>query len=223
MILETDFTVAAPADRVFAELLDLESRAACLPGADLRRVDGDSTLQGTLKPPLAGSQVECIGTLRPIDVDEDGRTATYGLRVRQATGSAFATGTLQGKVTENGGATRVSMSLDGRLAALEIPEDRARGEAQRLFGELASSLEKSIAERATRPAPARREAAKPAPRAPRPLEQREPAAPPAPPRPQGAPTPAVAAGAAGLVGLLVALLFGRRRRKGVWFEIRYRW
>jgi uncharacterized protein len=219
MILETDFTVAAPADRVFAELLDLDALAACLPGAHLRPVDGDSTLQGTLKPPLAGSQVECIGTLRPIDVDEDGRTATYGLRVRQAAGSAFASGTLQGKVTENGGDTRVSMSLDGRLAALEIPEDRARGEAQRLLGELASSLEKSIAERATRPAPARPEAAKPAPRAPRPLER-----PKAPvPRPQGAPTPAVAAGAAGLVGLLVALLFGRRRRRGVWFEIKYRW
>ena len=229
MILETDFTVAAPADRVFAELLDLAALAACLPNADLRPVDGDAALLGTLKPQLAGSAVECVGTLRPIDVDEDGRTASCGLRVRQAEGSAFAVGTLRSRVVEANGSTRVWMSLEGRLAALEIPEERARGEAERLLKELASSLEKSIAVRAARPAPPRPEAAKapPAPPppeaakapppAPRPLER------PAPPAPQRVPAPAAAAGAAGVIGILLALLFGRRKRKGAWLEIRYRW
>jgi hypothetical protein len=123
-------------------------------------------------------------------------------------------------VAEANGLTRVSMSLEGRLAALEVPEERARGEAERLLNELASSLEQSLAERAARPAAAPPKPAKALPPAPRPLE---PPAPPAPPAPQGVPAPAAAVGAAGILGLLLALLFGRRKRKGVWFEIRYRW
>lgn len=224
MILETDFTVAAPAERVWAELVDLDAFAACLPGAELRRVDGDETLQGTLRPQLAGSTVECVGTLRPIDVDEDGRSASCGLRVRQAHGSGFATAILRGRVAEAGGSTRVSLSADGRLAALDVVEERARGEAQRLLGELAASLEKSISERASRPqaAPAR-----PSPSAAPALRAVEPhaPAPAAASQPASAPIPApVAAGAGGLVALLLALVFGRRqRRRGIWFEIRYRW
>jgi uncharacterized protein len=231
MILETDFTVAAPADRVWRELLDLEALAACLPGAELMTVDGDSTLQGSLRPQIGGSAVECIGTLRPIDVDEDGRSASCSLRVRAAQGSAFATATLRGRVAEGSGSTRVLMSVEGRLAALDIAEDRARGEAERLLNELASSLERSIAERASRPEVAPPEPARPvsAPRAP----AKAPPPPAAAPRPQelGRPAQAAAlakgvpapAAAAGVLALLLALIFGRRRRRGAWFEIRYRW
>jgi uncharacterized protein len=225
MVLETDFTVAAPPERVWAELLDLEQLGACLPGSAMARVNGDQTLQGELRPEIAGTPLACVGTLRPVDVDEDGRSASCALRVRQNDGPAFATALLRARVEDAGGGGRVSMALDGRLAAIEIPEERVRGEAERLLGELASNLERSLTERARRPAPATAApASAPQARQPAPVEPlRHPE--PAPAGGAAAQVPApVAAGAVGLIALLLAVLFGRRsRRRSAWFEIRYRW
>jgi uncharacterized protein len=221
MVLETDFTVAAPPERVWAELLDLEQLGACLPGSAMARVNGDQTLQGELRPEIAGTPLACVGTLRPVDVDEDGRSASCALRVRQNDGPAFATALLRARVEDAGGGGRVSMALDGRLAAIEIPEERVRGEAERLLGELASNLERSLTERASRPAPA---TPAPQPRQPVPVEPlRHPEAAPLGGAATQVPAP-VAAGAVGLIALLLAVLFGRRsRRRSAWFEIRYRW
>jgi carbon monoxide dehydrogenase subunit G len=224
MNLESDFTVSAPADRVWDELQDLEALAACLPGSSMRAVDGDHLLQGVLRPRIADRSVDCTATLRPIDVDEDSRSASCVLRVHQAGGPAFASAALRARVDEAGGSTRVSLSLDGRVAALELSEESARGEAERLLAELAASLEESIAERAARPAP-RRQPAPAAPAAERPAARAAGGEPETPPGAAGLPVPAAAgAGAAGVLALALAAALGRRvRRRSAWFEIRYRW
>jgi uncharacterized protein len=225
MLLDTEFIVRAPADRVWAELLDIDALAACLPGSALSRVNGGGTLQGELRTQIAGSPHALLATLKPVDVDEDGRSASCSLRVRQSDGPAFAAGLLRARVNDSEGGARVSLAVDGRLAATQLDEESARGEAERLLSELASNLERSLGERASRPAPA---APKPSvaparpPVAAPPPPDREAAVPGSPSLPVPAP---VAAGAGlGLIALILALLFGRRsRRRGLWFEIRYRW
>ncbi len=220
MRLETEFTVSAPADRVWAELLDIEQLGACLPGAAMAPVNGDETLQGTLTPTIGASPLDLVATMRPVDVDEDGHSTSCSLHVREAGGPGFASGLLRARVDGSNGASRVSMTLDGRLAASEISEDRVRGEAERLLGELAENLKTSLSERASRAAPA----AAAAPASPRTPAARAPEAPPSAPSAPSLPAPLAGAGAAGLLALLLALLFGRRaRRRGLWFEIRYRW
>jgi carbon monoxide dehydrogenase subunit G len=224
MILETDFTVPATPDRVWNALLDLDALGACLPGASLSRVDGDSTLQGAVRPQVNGSELPCIGTLRAVDADEDGRSASAALHVHQVGGPGFATALLRGKVAEADGGSRVAVSLDGRVAAPGVSEDASRPEAERLLGELAARLESSLAERATQA-----EAAPAAPAAPIASPDRSPlAAPaPAPSERRGPPVHPAAAlgavGAAGAVALAAALLRGKRTRRGAWVEIRYRW
>jgi len=224
MILETDFTVPATPDRVWNALLDLDALGACLPGASLSRVDGDSTLQGAVRPQVNGRELPCIGTLRAVDADEDGRSASAALHVHQVGGPGFATALLRGKVAEADGGSRVAVSLDGRVAAPGVSEDASRPEAERLLGELAARLESSLAERATQA-----EAAPAAPAAPIASPDRSPlAAPaPAPSERRGPPVHPAAAlgavGAAGAVALAAALLRGKRTRRGAWVEIRYRW
>ena len=223
MILETDFTVGAPPDRVLLALLDLEALGACLPGASLRPIDGDSTFQGTLRPRIAGSEVECVGTLRAVDVDEDGRSASAALRVRQVGGPAFATALLRGRLDEADGGTRVAVSVDGRLAATGVAEDECRPEAERLLGELAARLQSSLADRAARPAA--EAAPEPAPAA-APSPERPPVAAPATEKRRALPVhPAAAVGAVGAAGAVVAaaLLRSKRWRPAAWVEIRYRW
>jgi carbon monoxide dehydrogenase subunit G len=224
MILETDFTVGAPPDRVLLALLDLEALGACLPGASLRPIDGDSTTQGTLRPRIAGSEVECVGTLRAVDVDEDGRSASAALRVRQVGGPAFATALLRGRLDEADDGTRVAVSVEGRLAAPGVSEDESRPEAERLLGELAASLQSSLTDRAARPAP-EAPAPEPAPAA-APAPERPPVAAPAKEKRRALPVPpAAAVGAVGAAGAVVAvaLLRGKRWRPAAWVEIRYRW
>jgi uncharacterized protein len=218
MILETDFTVGAPPDRVLLALLDLEALGACLPGASLRPIDGDSTFQGTLRPRVAGAEVECVGTLRAVDVDEDGRSASAALRVRQVDGPAFATALLRGSLDEADGGTRVAFSVDGRLAAPAVTEDESRPEAERLLGELAERLQSSLADRAARPEHEPVAAAAPSP-------ERPPVAAPATEKRRALPIHPAAAGAVGAAGAVVAaaLLGSKRRRPAAWVEIRYRW
>jgi LPXTG-motif cell wall-anchored protein len=208
MIVETEITVSAPSDRVWEELSDLEALAAVIPGSQLKPVDGDSILQGTLRPELGGSAIDCIGTLRPLDLDEDSRSATCSFRVRQSNGTGFATGTLRGRVSGSDGSARVALALDGRLAAPGIDETSVRDEADKLLAALASELEKSLAERASRPAKPKARAQVP----PTTLPQAEPATgerlPAAPARP-GPPQIAIA----GIVALGLALLLGRRKRR----------
>ena len=225
MILETDFTVPATPDRVWNALLDLDALGACLPGASLSRVDGDSTLQGGVRPQVNGSELPCIGTLRAVDADEDGRSASAALHMHQVGGPGFATALLRGKVAEADGGSRVAVSVDGRVAAPGVSEDASRPEAERLLGELAASLESSLSERASKaePAPA------PVAAAPTASTDRPPlAAPaPAPSERRGPPVhPAAALGAVGVAGAVAvaaALLRGKRARRGAWVEIRYRW
>jgi MYXO-CTERM domain-containing protein len=213
MIVETEISVSAPVQRVWEELSDLEALAAVLPGSQLRPVDGDSMLQGALRPELRGSAVDCIGTLRPVDVDHDTRSASCQFRVRQANGPGFATGTLRGRVSGENGSARVALALDGRLAAPGMDETSARDDADKLLAALASGLEKSLAERAARPAQPK---PKPAPRRAAPASEvsaaREHAAavPMAstPSRP-GPPPVAIA----GIFALVLALLLGRRSRR----------
>jgi len=225
MRLETDFTVAAPADRVWSELLDLDALAACLPGSELRRVNGAGTLQGALRPRVAGAELECVGTLKPVDVDEDGRSASWLLRARQVDAPGFVTSTLRCRVQDAGGATRLSLSAEGRIASTEVSEDEARPEVERLLGELGSSLERSLSERASRPAaeaPAPRPGAEPSEARARPLAPAPPAPASAPARSPAGQLAAPAAAGAGALALALALLT-RRKRRGAWVEIRYRW
>jgi carbon monoxide dehydrogenase subunit G len=200
MIVETEITISASAERVWEELSDLGALAAVIPGSQLKRVDGDSMLQGTLRPEIGGSAIDCIGTLRPLDLDEDGRSASCYFRFRQAHGPGFATGTLRGRVSGSDGSARVALALEGRLAAPGMDETTARDDADELLATLAAGLEKSLAERASRPAAVK------APEAPVPSSAAS--RPPAAPARSGPPPVAIA----GIFAILLALLVGRRSR-----------
>jgi carbon monoxide dehydrogenase subunit G len=212
MNVETEFTVSAPGDRVFEELAQLDAVASAVPGSSMRRVDGDAGFEGPLRVVVAGSERDCIGTLRQIDVDRDGRSTSCWFRVRDAAGPGFATGLIRGHVTDANGSAHVALSLEGRLAAPGLDETKVGDEAQKLLASLADSLGTSLAERASRPpapvsakpaaaaAPSR--PAAPAARAPLPAA-------PSPAR-SGPPAPLIGAG---IIVLLLAVLFRRRGRR----------
>jgi uncharacterized protein len=205
MIVETEITVSAPPERVWEELADLEALAAVIPGSQLKPVDGDAIFQGVLRPEFGGSAFDCIATLRPLDIDQDTHSASCSFRVRQANGSGFATGTLRARVSGSDGSAQVALALDGRLAAPGMDETSVREDADKLLAALASALEKSLAERASRPGQPK------APETPRDVPATAATSAPLPAAARRYGPPAVAV--AGIVGVGVALVLGRRKRR----------
>ena len=70
MLIENEFVVQAPAERVWAHLLDVERVAPCMPGAQLTEVVDDHTWKG--KTTIKVGPVSLAFAVKP----EHGRSAS---------------------------------------------------------------------------------------------------------------------------------------------------
>ena len=120
MKLEQSFEVAAPIDRVWAALNDLERVAPCLPGAAITEHDEDGTYHGTFQVKLGPTTAAYRGTIRIESADESTHTATLKARGTDKRGQGGAAATIVNTLSEHDGATRVNAATDftitGRLA-----------------------------------------------------------------------------------------------------------
>jgi carbon monoxide dehydrogenase subunit G len=151
MVFDNEFTVQADAERVWRALTDADELAACLPGGAFERVGGGQALSGSLSLDAGGRTIDCSATLRPIDVDEDARRASWHGRARVSTSPSFATWMLQSSVTPNGEGTRVTLSLAGRLASTEVTEADVQEHGARLLDDVSQRLAASLETRANAP------------------------------------------------------------------------
>jgi uncharacterized protein len=120
--LEQSFEVAAPIERVWAALNDLEQVAPCLPGAAITGRDDDGTYRGEFTVKLGPTTANYRGTIRIEDADEATHTATLAAKGSDKRGQGGATATIVNTLapTDSGG-TRVDavtdFSITGRLAS----------------------------------------------------------------------------------------------------------
>jgi uncharacterized protein len=121
MKLEQSFEVAAPIDRVWAALNDLERVAPCLPGAAITEHDEDGTYHGTFSVKLGPTTAAYRGTIRIENADESTHTATMKARGTDKRGQGGASATIVNSLSEHDGATTVTavtdFSITGRLAS----------------------------------------------------------------------------------------------------------
>lgn len=158
MKLEHSFDVAAPLERVWQALIDVEYVAPCLPGAAITGHDDDGGYRGTFTIRLGPTTAAYNGVLRIGEVDEAAHQATLHARGTDKRGQGGATATIVNTVSGAGeGMTRVHAETDftitGRLARFGrggMIEDIS----QRLLQEFAGCLqEKLAAETPRKPAP----------------------------------------------------------------------
>ncbi len=112
--LEKQFSVAAPLERVWGDLLDTGGLVRSMPSDDVRRLDGENAYQAAL---TIGPR-RMRGTLRPIDADEDERVASFLVEGREAGGAAVGAGMVRGRVTAVDGLTHVGLTADLKVAGL---------------------------------------------------------------------------------------------------------
>jgi uncharacterized protein len=149
MKLEQSFEVAAPLDRVWAALIDVERVVPCLPGADISGRNEDGSYNGTFRVKIGPTAAAYAGKLEMEKIDETGRTATMQAQGTDRRGQGGAKATIFSAVKEAGpGTTMVEViteyHITGRLARY------GRGGmieeiSNRLLREFASSLQEMLA------------------------------------------------------------------------------
>jgi carbon monoxide dehydrogenase subunit G len=149
MKLEQSFEVAAPLDRVWAALIDVERVAPCLPGAEVTGRNDDGSYNGSFRVKIGPTAAAYTGKLQMENVDEGAHTATMQAAGTDRRGQGGAKATIVSSVKEAGsGATVVEVSTDysitGRLARFGrggMIEDIGN----RLLTEFAASLQAMLA------------------------------------------------------------------------------
>ena len=160
MQIENEFEVAAPPDRVFSFLLDVNRVVGCMPGAELSEVVDPDNFKGRVKIKVGPITVAYNGTARIAERDETARRAVLQADGRETTGPGSARASAVMTVVPAGSGSMVKLATDfnvaGRIANFGrgVMEDVSK----RLVGQMAqcikSNLESEAAEAAPVPEPA---------------------------------------------------------------------
>jgi carbon monoxide dehydrogenase subunit G len=158
MKLEQSFEVAAPLERVWEALIDVERVAPCLPGASVTGRNDDGSYAGEFKVKVGPTSAAYTGKLNMESVDAEAHRATMQASGTDRRGQGGAKATIVSSVAAvEGGQSRVDVSTDyhitGRLARF------GRGGmieeiSNRLLGEFASNLQAMLAGGGDEPAAA---------------------------------------------------------------------
>ena len=181
MKLEQSFEVAAPIERVWRTLIDVEHVAPCLPGAAVTGRNDDGSYTGTFTVKIGPTTASYTGKLEMEHIDEASHTATMNAQGTDKRGQGGAKATILSRLAPaDGNGTRVEVVTDyhitGRLARFgrggmieDISERLLREFAKRLQSSLAAQPEAyapAVAAPAVEPAAAAAEPAAPELRAP---------------------------------------------------------
>ena len=110
MKLEQSFEVAAPLERVWEALIDVERVAPCLPGAAVTGRNDDGSYNGTFKVKIGPTSASYTGKLKMEQVDESVHTATMDAQGTDKRGQGGAKATIVSSLADAGnGATRVDV------------------------------------------------------------------------------------------------------------------
>jgi carbon monoxide dehydrogenase subunit G len=118
--LEHSFKVAAPLDRVWEALIDVQRVAPCLPGAEITEAGDDGTYRGTFSVRLGPTTAAYRGELSMEEVDAEAHRAVMRASGQDKRGQGSAKATIVSTMRAEGDATTVDVETDftitGRLA-----------------------------------------------------------------------------------------------------------
>ncbi|HZU59766.1 MAG TPA: SRPBCC family protein, partial [Solirubrobacteraceae bacterium] len=150
MKLEQSFEVAAPLERVWQALIDVEQVAPCLPGAAVTGRNEDGSYNGTFTVKIGPTTASYSGKLEMEEVDEAGHNATMNAQGTDKRGQGGATAKIVSRLEPvDDDHTRVSVDTDyritGRLARFGrggMIEDISERLLREFAGRLQASLER---------------------------------------------------------------------------------
>ncbi|MDP9343405.1 MAG: SRPBCC family protein [Actinomycetota bacterium] len=161
ILIENEFEVPAPIDRVWAYLLDVEHIAPCMPGAQLTEVVDDRNWKGKVTVKLGPVSLSFAGTVHMEERDDDTHRVVVKAQGMEQKGKGAATALVTAWAeAADGGHTRVKFSQD--LTISGAVAQFSRGMMQDVSGRMTkqfadcvqANLSQEEAEAAPAPAPA---------------------------------------------------------------------
>jgi uncharacterized protein len=146
MQIENEFEVAAPPDKVYAFLLDVNQVVHCMPGAELGEVVDPDTFKGRVRIKVGPITVAYNGTARITEKDGPSRRAVLSADGRETTGPGSARATATMTVAEAPAGSTVKLATDytvaGRVANFGrgVMEDVSR----RLVSQMADCIKQHL-------------------------------------------------------------------------------
>jgi uncharacterized protein len=145
--LEHSFEVAAPLERVWQKLIDVEQVAPCLPGAEVTEAGEDGTYHGTFSVRLGPTTAAYRGQLAMDEVDESAHRVVMRASGQDKRGQGSAKATIVSTMNEQAGVTTVEVETDftitGRLARFGRG-GMIQDVSNRLLRDFSTCLQKSI-------------------------------------------------------------------------------
>jgi carbon monoxide dehydrogenase subunit G len=143
--LTHEFTVPASIDETWNAFNDIESVAACFPGAVVTSVEGD-TFQGSCKVKLGPIALVYNGSGTFVEKDESSHRMVIDAKGKDKRGNGTAGAHVTATMTEAGTGTRVEVVTD--LAITGKPAQFGRGVMQdvsdKLLGQFTACLEQKV-------------------------------------------------------------------------------
>ncbi|MGZ4150356.1 MAG: SRPBCC family protein [Actinomycetota bacterium] len=182
MLIENEFTVAAPADRLWAYLLDVEKIAPCMPGAELTEVVDDHNWKGKLHAKFGPVSMSFAGTVTMESRDDEAHKVVLRAKGMEQKGKGAADASVTSWLEAGHGEAETTVKMQADITLSGAAAQMSRGLlpeiSKKLTQQFADCLQASRAAEETAAAPA--EAGAPAPPA-----ASAPAAAPAAPKPVG--------------------------------------
>jgi len=117
--LTNEFEVAVPVAEAWAVLTDLERIAPCLPGAQLREIEGDE-FRGSVKIKVGPITTSYDGTIQITELDETAHRAVMKAQGRETRGQGNVSAVISATMSPSSVGTKVAinteLSITGKVA-----------------------------------------------------------------------------------------------------------
>jgi carbon monoxide dehydrogenase subunit G len=164
MLIENQFEVGAPVEKVWAYLLDVPRLAPCLPGAELVGDDGNGTYRGKVITKMGPVSLRFAGTARIRETDEAARRIVMDASGSEEKGKGTASMTVTSVLVPSGRGTTVKVTQDLQIsgAAAQFGRGMVVDVSSVLLKSFADCIQRNIDAESRGEAPGRHAKAAPA-------------------------------------------------------------
>jgi carbon monoxide dehydrogenase subunit G len=145
MELKNDFEVSTGVEEAWTVLTDVERIAPCLPGAELREIEGDE-YRGVVKVKVGPISAEYRGAAHFVELDAKARRAVLRAEGREARGQGNASATITATLEPSEKGTKVSvvtdLSITGKVA--QFGRGVLADVSAKLLGQFVDNLESTV-------------------------------------------------------------------------------